>query len=344
MANTKSILNKSELSVFNEIEETLKNSGLYVIPQQPLRSVIDIDNLLLSKKEKETAKHAVFDFVITDKKTTPLFAIEFDGPDHFKYGKTHEADLRKISICDKADLPLLRICYQLYDKFQQSKIVSFVVYRYLKWILEKEQFEKDFQEKVDYEVSSGQTFEEIYDNLYVSQPEIEFNYKYYFPGIYNIEKQLYDRYKLYPEDLNLFDKSHFLSKYSITHLASPETQNGIVKAYSKLKVTGKYCQGNNEISYEKEITGDEIQIQWLYNIRYNKDDKTNPLRESDRSDYIRCVSNGIPGTQLIDLCEMLAEFDCLTKVFNDIEKLNKVFINPYDENVDLYYSRQKEIN
>ena len=261
METIKPLLLRTELLVFHEINDVLQNSDIHVIPQQPLQSVINVQSLNLTTQEKKTAKNAIFDFIITDKEAKPLFAIEFDGPCHYEYQKTHESDLRKISICDKAGLPLLRIGYKLYDQFENAKIVSFIVYRYLKWISEKEQLDKEFQEKIDYQESLGKTSEEIFAYLCVSEPEIEFNYKYYFPEIYNIEKKLFDRYKLYPETLEQVYQNSFISKYSITHFASPESHNGIVKSHSALKVSGKYLQSTSEIKYEKEFIGDEIEIQ-----------------------------------------------------------------------------------
>ncbi len=339
MNKIKPLLFRSELLVFHEINAALRNSDIHVIPQQTLQSVINVQSLSLTTKERKTAKNAVFDFIITDKETNPLFAIEFDGPWHYDCPKTHESDLRKISICDKAGLPLLRIDYKLYDKFEKSKIVSFIVYRYLKWISEKDQLSKEFQEKVEYQVSIGKSSREIFDYFCVSEPEIEFNFKYYFPEIYNLEKKLFDEYKLYPETLEQGDKKEFQSKYTITHFASPETHEGIVKTHSALKVSGKFFQNGSENKYEKEFIGDEIEVQWLFSIYDEENTKLNPLKMKNIA-YYRSVTNGIPGTQLMDLCTMLAEYNYLQKMINEIKQLDKVFINPDDEDLMWYFSRK----
>ena len=337
MKKLKNLLGNSECLVFQEIKRALENAQIHVIPQQPLQSVIDVSALTLTQKERKTAKHATFDFLITDEKTSPLFVIEFDGPCHYEYPKTHDADLRKISICEKASLPILKIDYKLYDKFEKSNIVEFIVFRYIKWITEKEIFQNDLKEKINRLQSQEKTIEEIIDDLCVCEPEIEFNFKYYFPGIYKIEKDLYEKYKLYPEILENIYQNPFQSKYKVIHFASPEIHEGVVAAYSSLKVIGKLYDQGIIINYEKEFVGDKIEIRWLYEVADEENTKINPLNIQNAK-YYRQLSNGIPGTQIYDLCTMLAEYSCLQKMFLEIERQGKKFINPTDQDLCRYYS------
>ena len=79
------------------------------MPKVRVADALDIDNSGLTNAEYSYALKAHFDFVIARENELPAFAVEFDGPQHESDVNTLIRDGLKQSVCEKLELPLLRI-------------------------------------------------------------------------------------------------------------------------------------------------------------------------------------------------------------------------------------------
>jgi hypothetical protein len=329
----KKLLNKSEQQIFNDLEKSHHKDRIKIFPQQYLNQVIDSSDLEISKKEKLTFKHGIFDFVITDLEMFPLFVIEFDGPDHDRK-KNMIADIRKMSICDKAHIPILRISYKIYDEFSKDLLINFIIDRFYKWKEEEKKLKDEFSEKAEILHKKNLPMEEIIDYLSIEDPSIIFNYRYYFPKITEIMKILVFQYNIYPNYCDLFN--NFISKFKRTKSYEDYPTNGNVNCSVTYIMDGKLRKGHELFPFNEVITSDIIGLKWMYRINSELID----IEPNHGIDESRAFFNGIPGTSIIDLGNMLAELNCMKKILIRAEYLkikNMLFINNKEKDIDCWF-------
>jgi hypothetical protein len=117
----KKFRNKSEDQIQRQIRAVVGRHGAELHEKVRVADIVDIDEL--DRRELGTyALQAHFDFVLTDEDQRAVVAIEFDGPGH-----NPSNDRKKNSICQQADLPLLRI----YGFQEVREINAMTLTRYL---------------------------------------------------------------------------------------------------------------------------------------------------------------------------------------------------------------------
>jgi hypothetical protein len=130
MAMVRKILNFSEEALELKLRNALKNSKCRVFASVNMRNVLDISSAQLTCEELELAKKSDFDFVVAESDSTPIFAVEFDGPVHQRKVKII-IDNTKNSICEKCDFPILRIDEDLlHRKVDNFDLVEWLVELY----------------------------------------------------------------------------------------------------------------------------------------------------------------------------------------------------------------------
>lgn len=336
MINVKKILNTSESYIYSELIDVSLNQDLNIFPQQTISNIIDSSKIKLTKKENMTFKNSTFDFIITDNFNLPLFAIEFDGPDHERESKVL-SDLRKMSICKKANLPILRIDYKIYDKFSKDSIIQYLVNRYVSWNQKKEEYEINYSDTINYLRSKGKDDEYIRDYMSVEEPEMNFNFDNYFPKIDSIRKELALEYDIYPDYLECLIEDDFNSKYYPLSPYNSIIKNGIATGLSSYQLESEYILNNERIELKMKFKSEPIEIRWIY--AYNLmilNDKHDPGIDKDENFF-----NGIPGTNIYDLSFMLSEYECIFKLKKEIEKISKLggkFVNKNRDEVLDYYT------
>ena len=113
--------NSSEYHIQQQIREVIGRYGAELHEKVRIADIVDIDKL--DRRELGTyALQSHFDFVLVDHDQIAVFAIEFDGPGH-----NASYDAKKNSICQQADLPLLRI----YGFQEVREINAMTLTRYL---------------------------------------------------------------------------------------------------------------------------------------------------------------------------------------------------------------------
>ena len=136
----KRILNRPEEKTYSLLRQGCEPWGANVFAKVRLADVLEVDNSGLSEADFGFALRSHFDFVITEDDFAPLFAVEFDGPSH-KTDKPFARDQRKNKLCERFELPLLRVKTRYLErKYRDWDLVSwFVEYCFLERSLNRAQ-------------------------------------------------------------------------------------------------------------------------------------------------------------------------------------------------------------
>lgn len=104
----KRLLNSPERITYARLREVCELHVAEVYAKVRLADVLPIEGSGLSQELYEFALQAHYDFVVTGRDQAPLFALEFDGPQHDQSPQS-ERDAKKDELSSRFGLPLLRI-------------------------------------------------------------------------------------------------------------------------------------------------------------------------------------------------------------------------------------------
>ena len=104
----KRLLNSPERITYGRLCEVCARHAAEVYAKVRLADVLPIENSGLSDSLYRFALQSHYDFVITGKDHVPLFAVEFDGPQH-EDAPQIERDIQKNELSHRFHLPLLRV-------------------------------------------------------------------------------------------------------------------------------------------------------------------------------------------------------------------------------------------
>jgi len=123
----KKIMNLHEEVTHSRLRSVCENYGALVYPKIRLADVFSIEGSGISRGNYRFALQSHFDFLVTDDKHQPMFAIEFDGFSHRDEAQKRR-DAIKNRLCDKFELPLLRInSNYLLKKYRNMDLLSWFV-------------------------------------------------------------------------------------------------------------------------------------------------------------------------------------------------------------------------
>lgn len=109
MSELQPILNRSEQAADAQLRESCERHGARVCPLVRVKDIVGPDEHCVNSELFTFSLRSHFDFVVIDSdSTTPLFAVEFDGPFH-RDPKQRSRDQKKNALCDIVGLPLLRV-------------------------------------------------------------------------------------------------------------------------------------------------------------------------------------------------------------------------------------------
>lgn len=117
-----------EVLTHQALEKAAGEYGARVWAKVRVADALDIDRSGLSRDEYSYALKSHFDFIVSDDEHRTLFAVEFDGQHHNVDPVTIRRDAMKEAICERLDLPLLRV-----DRMFLRSIGRFVL---LGWLAE----------------------------------------------------------------------------------------------------------------------------------------------------------------------------------------------------------------
>lgn len=125
--DVKRLMNKSEEQTNTILRPLTEEWGSHTFPKVRLADILPIENSGISSDLYHFALQSHFDFVVTDDDLQPLFAIEFDGDSHDSKLQQRR-DMRKDSLCERFQLPLLRInSLYLNESFRRMDMLSWFV-------------------------------------------------------------------------------------------------------------------------------------------------------------------------------------------------------------------------
>lgn len=104
----KKVLNSPERITYARLREVCELHVAEVYAKVRLADVLPIEGSGLSQAFYEFALQAHYDFVVTGRDQVPLFALEFDGPQH-GHSPQSERDAKKDELSQRFGLTLLRI-------------------------------------------------------------------------------------------------------------------------------------------------------------------------------------------------------------------------------------------
>lgn len=131
--NNLRLLNKHEELTFEKLQESISNEAK-VFSKVRLADVFPIIGSGINDQLYSYSLKAHFDFLIVDNNFYPLFAVEFDGKQHKSNIKQIENDSFKNTLCEKFQLPLLRINSKYIDR--KYKGIDLLTYFVDVWFLE----------------------------------------------------------------------------------------------------------------------------------------------------------------------------------------------------------------
>src|SRR5438034_4064263 len=112
---TPRLLNRSEEVTYHRVKEVADQHGAHVFTKVRLADAIPLNKSGVSDADFTFALKAHLDFLVSDGEYSPLFAVEFDGPNH-KADTQKQRDQQKDALTTRFDLPLLRINVNYLDR------------------------------------------------------------------------------------------------------------------------------------------------------------------------------------------------------------------------------------
>ncbi|MFX4303677.1 DUF2726 domain-containing protein [Alicyclobacillus tolerans] len=138
----KKIMNLSEAITYNQAQEICERNGAVAYPKVRLADILPIENSGISDELFKFALASHFDVIVTNREGYPLFAVEFDGVQHVQSPKQIERDKKKDALCERFDMPLLRINTEyLNDYYRQMNLLSWCIETWfaLQWFSEAQE-------------------------------------------------------------------------------------------------------------------------------------------------------------------------------------------------------------
>ena len=107
---SKPLLNEAERRLLRKLQVAIRDYNADVSLKVRLADALDLENSGISSELFSYGLRAHLDFVVIERDTfKSLFAVEYDGVEHFTNQETIERDRKKSEICRHLNFDLLRI-------------------------------------------------------------------------------------------------------------------------------------------------------------------------------------------------------------------------------------------
>lgn len=170
----------------------LSDKGYRIYPKVRLGDAIGKDaDERLPAIEFDYLTRAHLDFLVV-KDEMPVFAVEFDGLQHFHDPKTIERDVLKNRLCKAADLPLLRITVKEVTERDQWTLLDYMLLRFLAWHDEIDDISSEIQDFADTLPPDA----DVEDYAVDLDPTVQFDLRHPFPGTRLVTERLWHRYHI----------------------------------------------------------------------------------------------------------------------------------------------------
>lgn len=109
-ARSRLLLNPAERRLLDELRTLVDPQGGEVWCKVGLKDAVDLNNSGISIDHYSYAMRAHLDFVVTERTSSRiLFAVEYDGAEHFTDADTIQRDRKKTDVCRALGFDLLRV-------------------------------------------------------------------------------------------------------------------------------------------------------------------------------------------------------------------------------------------
>jgi hypothetical protein len=301
---TKRLFNTSEYKTFNEIRKVLEGEGFYIYPEMQLRKVIEFEEgEAIPKKEKETFNTAYFDFVLYNNKMLPEFVIEFDGPLHLTDRKKRLADIRKNRICERANLPLLRIDDSFLTEYEEVSLLGYIVKRFVAYRNKMGEISREVNEKL----LDASPFGDVDYHDPWNDPGFIFDINHPFPISTEIAARLYNKYGIVTSHVDTETYGDAISQHQYLEFQGVGGGDVPISDYAR-RMERRYRlerQVQDSLGkYDSEIIHElSISVDYTWGA---------PASEESDSDHVVAISHvhfqSIPGTSMFELAKHLCDF------------------------------------
>jgi hypothetical protein len=185
------LVNDEEKRAFQVLEEVLRHRSARLHAKVRIADALDIKNSGLTNEEYSYALKGHFDFLVEPEGEPVAFAIEFDEPYHDNNPTAQHNDKLKNSICERLELPLLRIQFEHLQQVGKYTILGWLVEL---WFL--------YQAFVEAQESGSVPLDEAFDyTMFFTSIDDEGNTEWYpfdpFHTYRNLLKELIDSGKAF---------------------------------------------------------------------------------------------------------------------------------------------------
>lgn len=109
-ARSRLLLNPAERRLLDELRALVDPLGAEVWCKVGLKDAVDLNNSGISTDHYSYGMRAHLDFVVTERASSRiLFAVEYDGAEHFTDADTIQRDRKKTDVCRALEFDLLRV-------------------------------------------------------------------------------------------------------------------------------------------------------------------------------------------------------------------------------------------
>ncbi len=123
----KLLVNQYEQITHARLLDACADQGAHVCPKVRVKDALPLEGSGVTREQFTYALQSHFDFVVADKDSTVLFAVEFDGPNH-RSADAQRRDGLKNELCRRFGLPLLRInSNHIERKFRQWDLLTYFI-------------------------------------------------------------------------------------------------------------------------------------------------------------------------------------------------------------------------
>jgi|GEM_PF-2822940 len=337
------LLNSSEYKTFRLIEKAVRYTPYEVKCKVRMQAVLkEEQGDFLNSKLQQTLRQSEFDFVVynDERGTEPLFAIEFDGPQHQFDPEQIQRDIRKNYLCHLAQLPLIRITDTEIEDLDKFTIIEFIIRRYNDWHKSRYEIQKEIIQYMD--SLSEEQERDLFKDFVVDcsiDPKFRFNLRYPFPRTIDVVKRLLFQHKVITElaqpflrKLTKHENYYFFADIFAYH------NNVQFVGYDLVTRSDYVISQSNEpffgiktISSENDRQNSIILKRGAVNFRirctlpivYDYDPSEAPIDYILRTGKYPVSLQELPGTNAFDIANNVSEYLCLREIEKWAKKTGK---------------------
>jgi hypothetical protein len=190
----KTLLSRGEQRVDQILRKRLEDSGYRILPSVRLEDAIGKNPCeYLPPEEFGFLTRSHLDFLVVNDSypLRPVFAVEFDGPQH-EEPLQKQRDVLKNRLCQRAGLPLLRVAAADIELFDEVTLLDYMLSRFLAWPREYPRLLSEIEEEVN-EMDPEERVERLVDDPFFD-PSFRFDSKNPFPALSAVKERLAHRF------------------------------------------------------------------------------------------------------------------------------------------------------